>query len=60
MKAALSQWRGYKGKGNNQQRGEGEDHYLQRCFPATAPLDEAFKELSLSIFGPILALEERI
>jgi exodeoxyribonuclease V gamma subunit len=60
MRAALSQWRGYKGKGNNQQRGEGEDPYLQLCFPARAPLDEAFKELSLSIFGPILASEERI
>ncbi|MFA5183024.1 MAG: exodeoxyribonuclease V subunit gamma [Syntrophales bacterium] len=60
MNAALSQWRGYKGKGNNQQRGEGEDPYLQLCFPATDPLDEAFQELSLGIFGPILALEERI
>ena len=60
MNAAISQWRGYKGKGNNQQHGEGEDPYLQLCSPTTAPLDEAFQELSLSIFGPILTFEERI
>ncbi|MEI6314121.1 MAG: exodeoxyribonuclease V subunit gamma [Syntrophus sp. (in: bacteria)] len=59
MNAALSQWRGYKGKGNNQQPGEREEPYVQLCFTDTDHLDDAFQELSLSIFVPILALEER-
>jgi len=52
MNAALGKWDGYMEK-------EREDPYFRICFQDTDPLDEAFHELSLSIFGPILAFEEK-
>ena len=51
--AASGKWDGYMEK-------EREDPYFRICFPDINPLDKTFRELSLSIFDPILALEERI
>jgi len=53
MNAAAGKWDGYMEK-------EREDPYFRICFPDTDPLDEAFRELSLDIFIPILTFEERI
>ncbi len=53
MNAALGKWDGYMEK-------EREDLYFRACFRDVAPMDKVFKELSLGIFLPILALEERL
>jgi exodeoxyribonuclease V gamma subunit len=53
MSAALGKWDGYMEK-------EREDPYFRICFPDTDPLDEAFRELSLGVFIPILTFEEKI
>jgi len=33
---------------------EADDPYVSRCFKEIDPLDSAFEELALSIFGPLL------
>lgn len=46
-------------EGNNYQRGDGEDIYFRHCFERQDPLDADFEKLSLEIFGPLMATQEK-
>jgi exodeoxyribonuclease V gamma subunit len=41
-------------QGGEWERGEREDPYYQICFAAEDPLDSAFEEASMRVFGPLL------
>ena len=43
-----------------QRPGEGEDPYIQYCFRASEPLDQAFVEITEAMFRPIMQYAERI
>ena len=36
-------------------KGESEDPYYDLCFRQSAPLDEAFKDIAVRVFSPLLA-----
>ena len=44
-----------KWTGSDFVRGESEDLYFELCFGKTDPLDQAFQQISIEVFTPLLA-----
>ena len=49
-----------KWEGNNFIRAEGDDRHFKLCFGHTDPLDEAFEDLALKFFEPLMKCESRM
>ena len=52
-KAALNSGKN-KWTGGDFVRGESEDLYFELCFGKTDPLDQAFQQISIEVFTPLL------
>ena len=48
-----------KWKGDDYRRGELDDPYVRLCFERSDPFENAFRQLAVSIFGPIFGAKEK-